>query len=178
MSTPDVDFGAQRPAPGHFWFRLGLALLAIAASPSVYRNWTAWRENDRLRQTSLAFLDDLSSGRKDRALRFLAGDYRQQVERDWKSEFDQAWQATADLSLRVLSVSRQDNAAEVRVSIAKDGFSIEPLLHLRRIGPGDWKITQIDHVAVDPRWQRYQDQEAADAAEKIAEELTQKLGVE
>lgn len=178
MPMLDAESGAEHRSPGRVWFRIGLALFAIAISPFAYRGWNVWREDDRLRDTSLAFMSDVSAGRKDQALRHLANDYRRQVERDWKADFDRVWEATGDLSLRVMSVTRRDNRAEVRVSVAKSGFSIEPLLHLQRIGNGDWKITGLDDVDVDPRWRRYQEQEAEDAAAAMADDLAQKLEAE
>lgn len=178
MPMLDAESGAGHRPSVRVWFRIGLALLAIALSPFAYRGWNDWREDVRLRDTSLAFMRDVAAGRKDLALRYLANDYRRQVEQDWKAEFDRVWEATGDLSLRVMSVARRDNTAEVRVSVAKSGFAIHPLLHLQRIGRNDWKITRIDDVDVDPRWKRYREQEAEEAATAIADDLAQKLDAE
>ena len=170
--------GAEESPVGGWLFRIGLVLLAIVAAPFLYRGLLAWRADGAARATAESFFQALADNRKNAAFELLAADYRRQVEQDWQPGFDDSWQKSDGLTIRTLKSAVTNDRAEVQVSISKGGFSIKPRLKLQRLAAGGWRITEITQADVDPRWKRYQDQEAQQADESAAQELQQQLGAE
>jgi|GEM_PF-6115043 len=158
----------DRPA-GLMLFRCGLILFAVACTPIVFRGVAALWDDDSVRSVAVGFLRAVSAGRKADALGYLSDEYRDQVAADWQPGFDQVWQPTENVSVQILSVVMQDDTAAVRVSVSKDGYAIRPVIHCQRNASDEWRITRLEGVAIDPRWQRFQAQ-AAD--ESLADELT------
>ncbi len=149
----------------------GVICLVAVSIPYVMLGTAAWREDDVLRKLVVRFFQDVAAGRRDAALNALSDDYRASLSGGALAD---AWSTDESMDIRVLSVAQQTDRAELQVSVGKSGFSIKPRVTLRRSRRGEWKITAIDDIAVDPRWVRQQER---DSGEHLADEFAEKLHI-
>lgn len=67
------------------------------------------------------------------------------------------------------------------VSIEKDGYILQPTIHLLRGATARWKIDRIENMQVDPQYRKdrraYQRQQGEQLAEELNEALEGKRGV-
>lgn len=169
-----VVIGAES-RPSRWPFRLGLACLVLAALPWLVRGWNARQADDEVRALVSRFIEDVAQGRRDSALASLSDDYRATLPAGESFPAESTWLPSDPFSFQILTLRRSSAAAEVQVVLASSGFTVKPIIGLRRQPDHTWRIARIDGVAVDPHWTRFLERERRLADEGLAEELAEKL---
>ncbi|MEX1095007.1 MAG: hypothetical protein WED34_03100 [Planctomycetales bacterium] len=134
--------------------RVAAVTLAVVGLALVVRGVQWWLDCREVRAVVAEYLDALRRGDRAAALDSLSPERRARIEAREKSG-----DAAADLTLpdpgwtyRVHHVELAGDAAVAELWIEKDGFKIQPRLHLARSPGMRWKIAGIEPVATDPRW--------------------------
>lgn len=175
MSVTNAS-GAEASRPPASWpVWLGIFCLVAIAVPSIVRGISAWQDDDQQRDVAVRFFREMAAGHRETALSCLSKEYRSSLTAQPHSSLSKPWAPTEDVTVQVMSVKAQTDGADVQVSLAKSGFTLKPIVHLQRMKDQSWCITRIDGVDVDPRWLRWQEREAQEAEEHLADELAEKL---
>ena len=159
--------------------RLMLRRLVVAALVAVGLGLVARGIDHRLTARAVgrvadSFIAAVLQGDREAMLSHLTPELRSKVE----TGGGESWthlvpQLGVRCRLRAVELVGIDAAVPLRLE--KDGFRIEPVLHLRRREPGVWQITRIDKIDIDPRWLDLQREHARIENEKLARELTEAL---
>lgn len=148
----------------------GIALVAVgvqkyldtrAASQVASRFMTALAAGDRVSALSLVHPDRLAE--------FEA----RQDPNDASLQLPQV-----DLEFRIHHVDISGDRAEVQLVIEKNGFVLQPVVHLLRSKTSLWRVDRIDRLEVDRRWDDLLEtraEAARQAGQQLAEELKQAL---
>ncbi|MEX0716775.1 MAG: hypothetical protein WD066_09315 [Planctomycetaceae bacterium] len=157
--------------------RIAVAALTIAGLFLVARGTQWWLDVRAVRVVVGEYLDALRAGDRARALGCLAPERRAEIEAREKSGTDVADRSLPDpgWTWRVHHVDLAGNAAVAELWIEKDGFKIQPRLHLSRAPGLRWKIAGIEPVEIDPRWEDLRRAQARAADERTALELEHAL---
>jgi len=83
------------------------------------------------------------------------------------------WTPAPDVVCRVTDLEIDGDTARAKVRIERDGFVLEPTLHL--VHKSSWKIARIDDLKVDPQWVEMHREAARRQGERTAGELQQAL---
>jgi hypothetical protein len=151
--------------------RIAVAILFLAGAALI-----ALGVRNQLRQREAvdvvnAFLTAIQKGDRDAALACLQtgpGGGSTLASSDFP-----LWTPAPDVSCRVTELEIDGDTARAKVRIERDGFVLEPTLHL--VHDSSWKIARIDDLKIDPRWLEMQREAARLQGERHAGELQRAL---
>lgn len=147
---------------------LGVLLIVIGVQRVLDR-----RAAERVAE---AFMTALIEGDRATLLSLLPPESRAALEHDDADEHQLEWVSEPGVRCRIHHVQVQGAQAEARLWIEKNGFTLKPLLRLRRSGTRVWKISGVDDLQVDKRWNDLQRERGRIDGEQLARELTDALG--
>ena len=85
------------------------------------------------------------------------------------------WTPSPGLEYRIHKLEVFGDIARAELWLADVGYVIKPEITLEQLTDGDWKITDISKMEVDPRWLEAERQQQAVADERLAQELNTAL---
>ena len=121
------------------------------------------------------FLDAVEEGDRERAFSFLDAAIREEIGPALQDPESPVWLPMPGVQHRVNEFAIDGDTAQAKVLIEKNGFRLEPIVHLQRVETGSWKIVKIDRISIDPKWKALQRQRAQNAAQETNRELQDAL---
>jgi len=155
--------------------RAAIALLVVLGGWLIVVGIQGGIEKRRALRVVDGFLEAVRDGDRDVAYSFLEADRRAEFEARWSNGGSPFGKPTAGFSWRVNALEIKGNDARAQLFIEKDGFVLEPVIHLVRTPTTSWKIRRIDNLRVDPRWEDIQRELSRKDGEATARELQDAL---
>jgi hypothetical protein len=127
---------------------LCLALL-VGGSLLVLRGVRSMGERGRVADVAIRFLEAVRDGDALAAHALLADPQRSRHARRVATT---ALQPTPDAAIDLHTIRLDGDTATVEARIERQGYVVRPRLTLKRRANGEWRITGVGHLEVDPRW--------------------------
>jgi len=142
----------------------GLVLIFIGSQ--------SWLENRAVERAVDTFLIALQQGDRDTVLSLLNPHLRSVVERQSDDEALATFgEPLSGISYRIQQVKINGLDAVAHMWIEREGFIMQPTIHLTRDVSTRWKILKLDDLTIDPLWDDLQRERARRSDEELAQNL-------
>ena len=155
--------------------KLTIAGLIIAGMLLVVSGAQKWLDQRAARKVLDSFIVALKEGDREQALALLDSQQRDDVEAGTRGDNADSWTPHRNLKYRIHHIEISGNRAMAQLWIEKDGFVIQPRVHLIRSETSLWKISHIENLQIDPLWEDVQRELARQSGENLAKEIGEAL---
>jgi hypothetical protein len=149
--------------------KLWLAAIVALGAWFIVLGVRHWSERRGPTATVTALVDAIRTGDHARAVALLAPDNPARKTPFGRTAAD--WTPSPDLQSRIQRIDMFQDLATVELWLSEAGYTVRPEILLKRGDDGAWKITEITHLQVDPRWLAVERERQAEANELLAREL-------
>jgi len=123
-----------------------LRKLTIAGLLLVVSGAQKWLDQRATRKVLGSFIVALKEGDREQALALLDSQQRDDVEARTRGDNADSWTPHRNLKYRIHHVEISGNRAVAELWIEKEGFVIQPQVHLNRTDTSLWKISHIENL--------------------------------
>ena len=155
--------------------RIMILLLSLVGGYLVVTGVQHWLDRRAATQVLNEFLTAVRDGDRETALAHLEAERRAEVESELQTSGDGTWTPMAGIAWRINELELGEADGYAKLFVEKDGFIVEPIVHLVRTSTSSWKIDRIEQLAVDPRWQALRRDAARKQGDETAHELEKAL---
>ncbi|MFQ5730349.1 MAG: hypothetical protein ACE5KM_00180 [Planctomycetaceae bacterium] len=155
--------------------RIAVLLLAVAGGWLLLTGIQRWLDRRAAQDVVNGFLTAIRDGDRDAALSHLEADRREEVEAAFQSSAGGEWAPLSGIAWRINEFAIDGDSARAKLFIEKDGFVLEPVMHLVRTATSSWKVLRIEDLQADPRWQDLKREAARIEGDETARELADAL---
>ncbi len=157
--------------------KLVAGALVVAGLSLIVVGVQKWLDNQAAAEVVHAFMNAVKKGDRETALSLLQPQQRALVERRRNDEQDPFRTPEAGVTFRIHHIEISGVHARAQLWIEKEGFVVQPTIHLHRSETGRWKIGVIENLQIDPRWEDLQQERGRATDERLATELGDALKV-
>jgi hypothetical protein len=153
--------------------RIAVALLLLAGAGLVALGVQNWLRRREAVNVVNAFLSAIQEGNRRGAIDCLQTGPAPGGAAAFTGADSPLWTPTPDVACRITEMEFDGDTARAKVWIEKDGFVLEPTLHL--VHDSSWKIARIEDLKVDPLWLELQRDAARRQGDRDAADLQRAL---
>lgn len=144
------------------WWLMAAAALIAVGFPVARHIWLQYAP----RRAVVAFVEALKAGDQQAALKLIDPHCAPGL-----SSATEAWEPSPRLQYRIVKLETWPDMAKVQVRMSELGYSVQPEFSLERDPSGNWLVTEIANVEVDPRWVTKQRERRQQENDQLAREL-------
>ena len=155
--------------------RLIITSLVVSGIALIVSGTQKWLEKREVVAVVHSLMTALKKGDRQTVHSLLPPNHPELSDRSKGNQNPDFWSPDPNLSYKIHDSWINGDIATVIVRIQKDGYRLQPTIHLKRSQTARWKIHDIENLQVDPRWYDQLKAQSREEGEQTARELEELL---